>query len=108
MAKELPVLQPGRPSAGGSPPIFEKIGIIGLGLIGGSIAIAPRQLGPAPVVIADKNKDVLETAVRLHAGEVAADDLIVLAECDGVVRAAPVKQNIALPGRAHVSTPVTC
>jgi len=39
---------------------------------------------------------VLETAMRLHAIDVAADDLIVLAEADIVILAAPVKQNIAL------------
>lgn len=47
-------------------------------------------------MIAVDNKDVLETAMRLHAIDVAADDLIVLAECDLVVLAAPVKQNIAV------------
>jgi prephenate dehydrogenase len=47
-------------------------------------------------VIAVDNKDVLETAMRLHAVDVAADDLVILAEADIVVLAAPVKQNIAL------------
>jgi prephenate dehydrogenase len=47
-------------------------------------------------VIAVDHKDVLETAMRLHAIDVAAEDLIVLAEADLVVLAAPVKQNIAL------------
>ena len=93
---QLPVLQPGRPAPGGQPPIFEKIGIVGLGLIGGSIALAARQLWPTALVIAVDNKDVLETAMRLHAIDVAADDLIVLAEADLVVLAAPARQNIAL------------
>jgi prephenate dehydrogenase len=95
MAKELPVIQPGqRPAA--QKPIFEKIGIVGLGLIGGSIALKARELWPTSLVIAVDNKDVLETAMRLHAIDVAADDLIVLAEADIVVLAAPVRQNIAL------------
>ena len=80
----------------GQPPIFEKIGIVGLGLIGGSIALAARELWPSSLVIAVDNKDVLETAMRLHAIDVAADDLIVLAEADLVVLAAPARQNIAL------------
>jgi prephenate dehydrogenase len=80
----------------GAPPIFEKIGIVGLGLIGGSIALRSRELWPKALVIAVDHKDVLETAMRLHAIDVAADDLIVLAEADLVVLAAPVKQNIAL------------
>src|SRR5256885_856830 len=95
MAKELPVIQPGQKPAG-QRPIFEKIGIVGLGLIGGSIAQAARQLWPTSLVIAVDNKDVLETAMRMHAIDVAADDLIVLAEADIVILAAPVKQNIAL------------
>jgi prephenate dehydrogenase len=92
---ELPVIQPGR-AVEGQPPIFEKIGIVGLGLIGGSIALAARQIWPTGLVIAVDNKDVLETAMRLHAIDVAADDLIVLAEADLVVLAAPVRQNLAI------------
>jgi prephenate dehydrogenase len=94
---QLPVIQPGRPFAGtGAPPIFDKIGIVGLGLIGGSIALASRQLWPKALVIGVDNKDVLETAMRLHAIDVAADDLIVLAEADVVILAAPVRTNVAL------------
>jgi prephenate dehydrogenase len=93
--QNLPVIQPGR-RLEGQPPIFEKIGIIGLGLIGGSIALAARELWPTSLVIAVDNKDVLETAMRLHAIDVAADDPIVLAEADLVVLAAPARQNIAL------------
>src|SRR3954471_18338122 len=95
MPKELPVIQPGRRPATRTP-IFEKVGIVGLGLIGGSIALKARELWPTALVIAGDHKDVLETAMRLHAIDVAADDLIVLAEADIVVLAAPVKQNIAL------------
>jgi prephenate dehydrogenase len=91
----LPVIQPGH-RTDGPPLVFEKIGIVGLGLIGGSIALKAREQWPKSLVIAVDNKDVLETAMRLHAIDVAADDLIVLAEADLVVLAAPVKQNIAL------------
>src|SRR5437660_10132970 len=91
----LPVIQPGR-AAEGRPPIFEKIGIVGLGLIGGPIALAARQLWPTALVIGVDHKDVLETAMRLHAIDVAADDLIVLAPADAVILAAPVKTTIAL------------
>src|SRR4029079_18796522 len=109
VAKELPVLQ--TPRRAGSPPIFEKVGIVGLGLIGGSIALAARERWPTSLVIAVDNKDVLETAMRLHAIDVAADDLIVLAEADVVILAAPVKQNIAiledLEDNVHVPAIVT-
>src|SRR5882724_11021968 len=87
---QLPVIQPGRPLPGtGAPPIFDKIGIVGLGLIGGSIALAARQLWPKALVIGVDNKDVLESAMRLHA-------IDVLADADIVILAAPVKTNIAL------------
>ena len=93
---DLPVIQHGAIARTAEPPIFQKIGIVGLGLIGGSIALAARQLWPSSLVIAVDNKDVLETAMRLHAIDVAAEDLIVLAEADLVILAAPVRQNLAL------------
>src|SRR5947207_5431992 len=95
MSTQLPVIQPGRPREG-QRPLFEKIGIVGLGLIGGSLARKARELWPGALVIGVDNKDVLETAMRLHAIDVAAEDLIVLAEADLVILAAPVKQNIAI------------
>ena len=93
----LPVVQPGRPfPASTAPPIFDKIGIVGLGLIGGSIALAARQLWPKALVIGVDNKDVLETAMRLHAigrrdkvapvaraaVAVGADGLLIEVHCD--------------------------
>jgi prephenate dehydrogenase len=92
---DLPVIQPGRRTTG-DPPVFRHIGIVGLGLIGGSIALAARDLWPSSLVIGVDNKDVLETAMRLHAIDVAADDPVVLAEADLVVLAAPVRQNLEL------------
>src|SRR5262249_60075533 len=73
---ELPVIHPGGLKKSAQPPVFEKIGIVGLGLIGGSIALAARQLWPTSLVIGVDDKDVLETAMRLHAIDVAADGLI--------------------------------
>src|SRR5579862_6686483 len=106
---DLPVIQPGKPgrSAVAQEPIFSKIGIIGLGLIGGSIALRARELWPTSLVIAVDNKDVLETAMRLQAIDVAAEDLIVLAEADLVVLAAPVNASIDLLAELdeHVRTP---
>jgi prephenate dehydrogenase len=94
--RELPIVHPSRRES--SSPVFDKIGIVGLGLIGGSIALAARQAWPSALVIGVDNKDVLETAMRLHAIDVAADDLVMLAEADVVILAAPVRQNIALLG----------
>jgi prephenate dehydrogenase len=89
----LPVIQP---RDAGAPPIFEKIAILGLGLIGGSIALAARQIWPSGLVIAVDNKDVLEQAMVRHAIDVAADEPYVIGEADLVVLAAPVRQNVEL------------
>src|SRR5688572_27901835 len=80
----------------GQPPIFHRVGIVGLGLIGGSIALAARQIWPAALVIGVDRKDVLERAMVLHAIDVAADDPVVLAEVDLVILAAPIQQNLEL------------
>jgi prephenate dehydrogenase len=86
------MLQTGRQP--GQPPIFPRVGIVGLGLIGGSIALAARQIWPDGLVIGVDRKDVLERAMVLHAIDVAADDLVVLAEADLVILAAPIQQNL--------------
>lgn len=91
---ELPLIQPRRADA--TPPVFPTIGIVGLGLIGGSIALAARELWPSTLVVGVDRADVLETAMRLHAIDVGASDLTVLAGADVVILAAPVKQNLAL------------
>ncbi len=88
------MLQPGRNP--GQPPIFQRVGIVGLGLIGGSIALAARQIWPAGLVIGVDRKDVLERAMVLHAIDVAADDPVVLAEADLVILAAPIQQNLEI------------
>jgi prephenate dehydrogenase len=96
---DLPVIQPGElKRRAAQTPVFQKVGIVGLGLIGGSIALAAREIWPTSLVIGVDNKDVLETAMRLHAIDVAADDPVVLAEADLVILAAPVRQNIELLG----------
>jgi prephenate dehydrogenase len=80
----------------GQPPIFQRVGIVGLGLIGGSIALAARQAWPASLVIGVDRKDVLERAMLLHAIDVAADDTVVLAEADLVILSAPIQQNLEI------------
>src|SRR5438552_5448961 len=97
MPKDLPVIQP-RDARQGQPAVFDRVGIVGLGLIGGSIALRARELWPSALVIAVDNKDVLEIAMRLHAVDVAADDPVVLAEADLVVLSAPVNASIDLLG----------
>jgi prephenate dehydrogenase len=94
--KQLPMLRPEK--SPGQPPIFQRVGIVGLGLIGGSIALAARQIWPGSLVIGVDRKDVLERAMILHAIDVAADDAVVLAEADLVILAAPIQQNLEILG----------
>jgi prephenate dehydrogenase len=82
----------------GQPPIFHRIGIVGLGLIGGSIALAAREIWPGALVIGVDRKDVLERAMVRHAIDVAADDAVVLAEADLVILAAPIQKNLEILG----------
>lgn len=102
----MPSATPGLPMAN-QPPVFATIGIVGLGLIGGSIALAARQLWPTSLVIGVDRADVLEAAMRQHAVDVAAEDPVVLADAEVVILAAPVLQNIALLGElaGHVRGP---
>lgn len=93
--RQLPVIQ----SGAGAPPVFARVAIVGLGLIGGSVALAARALWPTGLVIAVDRKDVLEQAMLRHAVDVAADDLVVAAEADLVVLAAPARQNLELLSR---------
>ena len=96
MSKSLPVVQAGTP---GRAPVFDKIGIVGLGLVGGSLALAAREVWPSALVIGVDDKDVLERAMVQHAIDVAADDLVVVSEADLIVLAAPVEENISLLSR---------
>lgn len=89
----------------GQPPIFQKIAIVGLGLIGGSISLAAKQTWPAGLVIAVDRKDVLEQAMVRHAIDVAADELYVISEAELVILAAPVLQNVELIARIEDAIP---
>ncbi len=91
----VPVIRRGQPAAG-SPPVFERVGIVGLGLIGGSIALAARQIWASGLVIGVDSNEVLERAVALHAIDVASSDLTIVSEADLVILAAPADENVRL------------
>jgi prephenate dehydrogenase len=92
-------------------PLFERVGVVGLGLIGGSIALAARRAWPGGLVIGVDRNDVLEEAMVRHAMDVAADDLGMLREAELIILAAPVDENLRLldqlsnvvPGQAIVT-----
>src|SRR3954470_820123 len=79
--------------------MFHRIAIVGFGLIGGSIALAVRAKWPKALIIAVDRKDVIETAMRMHAADVGGDDLVMAADAELIVLAAPVRTNIEIVGR---------
>jgi prephenate dehydrogenase len=81
-------------SSSAEPPPFERIAIVGFGLIGASLAMAIRRRWQGGLILAVDRKHVLEAAMREHAADVGADDLGMVAEADLVVLAAPVRQNL--------------
>jgi cyclohexadieny/prephenate dehydrogenase len=72
-------------------PVFERIAIVGIGLIGASIARAAAAYGAAGVVVLhDADPDVRRRARELALGEVFDDAPAAVADADLVVLAVPV------------------
>ena len=86
-------------------PPFPRIAVVGLGLIGGSIAFAARRAWPSVHVVAIDREPVLKEAIARRAIDGAARDFTELRDVDLVVLAAPVRQNVSLLRRVaeHVS-----
>ena len=82
-------------------PVFDQLAIIGVGLIGSSIARAARKRNAARrIVIADASVAALERAKALELGDLVTDDAARAAQgADCVILCAPVGANEAI-GRA--------
>ena len=78
------------------PAPFRRVAIAGVGLIGGSIALAIRRHWRSVRVIAIDRAPVLDSVMRAGAADVGGDTLDVARDADLVVLAAPVMENIAL------------
>ena len=87
----LPVI--GGARVPGVPPGFQRIAIIGIGAVGGSLAMAARQAWPQALVIGVDTPGVIEAAMRLHAIDVGSDDLMIAGEADLVVLAGGPEEN---------------
>ena len=80
--------------------IFGRIGIVGVGLIGGSLAFAVRRVVSRRGGDRIDRDDVTLVARQLGAPiTVGSSDLAALAEADLIVLAAPITQNIAVLAR---------
>ena len=73
---------------------FKTISIVGLGLIGGSIALAVRERWPAVRIAGVDRKGVLAHALGSGAIDRAADSAADVADAELIILAAPVRQNL--------------
>ena len=92
-----------------TPPVGH-IGIAGLGLIGGSVALGVRAAWPAVRLTGVDRPEVLERATALGAIDAGADSVAAFRACDLVVLAAPIPGILTLideAARAGIDAVVT-
>jgi prephenate dehydrogenase len=77
-------------------PPFLRIAIVGVGLIGGSIALAVRDRWPTTRIVGLDRPAVLAHALGSGAIERAAAQMADIGEVDLIILAAPVRQNVEL------------
>jgi prephenate dehydrogenase len=78
-----------------SEPPFSRIAIVGVGLIGGSIALAVKRRWPAADIVGIDRPPVLETARQIRVIDRGSDGLEGVDGAQLVILAAPVLQNAA-------------
>ncbi|MET0546757.1 MAG: prephenate/arogenate dehydrogenase family protein [Caulobacterales bacterium] len=79
-------------SADAQSPVFDSMGVVGIGLIGASIALAARANSAAKhIVLFDASEDVRRRAAELGLGDVVTDPAQIAA-CDAVFLCVPVGQ----------------
>jgi prephenate dehydrogenase len=76
--------------------MFDRVAVVGFGLIGGSVALALRRAWPACRIVAIDRVAVVEAAMQQCAADAGGDDLGQAEGADLVVLAAPVRQNISV------------
>ena len=66
-------------------PVFERVGIVGLGPAGRALGLAIRRTWPSALVVGVDANDALERAMREHAIDVGGADLMMLNGVDLIV-----------------------
>jgi prephenate dehydrogenase len=79
-----------------SRPAFSSVAIVGVGLMGGSLALALRRAWPGVAVFGVDRQAVVERAQEQGAIHYGAEDLWLVAGADLIVLAAPAATNIEL------------
>jgi prephenate dehydrogenase len=86
-------------------PPFHRIAIVGLGLIGGSIALAVRERWSSTLITAVDRPPVLAHASSSGAIDRAANTVADIGPVDLIILAAPVRQNLDLLTQVMSSRP---
>jgi prephenate dehydrogenase len=84
---------------------FERVAIVGFGLIGASIALAVRARWPSVRLVAIDRQPVIDTAMRMHAAEGGGEHLALAGEADLIVLAAPVRANVHILSQLQAEVP---
>src|SRR5215475_1050904 len=79
-----------------SEPPFDSIAVVGLGLIGGSIALGVRERWPSSRVFGVDAESVMAHAIGSGAIERGFESIQALPQTSLIILAAPVRQNIDL------------
>jgi prephenate dehydrogenase len=80
-----------------SQPLFKKTAILGVGLIGGSLAAAMKAQQLCPHIVGiGRSQDTLSQALALGLVDAVSTDISAVEGCDLVVLCAPVAQTLAL------------
>ncbi|MGE0450142.1 MAG: prephenate dehydrogenase [Vicinamibacterales bacterium] len=88
-------------------PPFHRVGIVGLGLIGGSIALAVRAAWPDVTLVGVDRPEALAKADARGLLDRAGPGVDVLAGVDLVVLCAPVRQNLSILAQVEAAVPPT-
>ena len=88
-------------------PPFRTIAIIGLGLIGGSIALAVRERWPSVRIVGIDRHPVVAHALGGGAIDRGGGDTSAIGETELVILAAPVRENVALLANVSQRLPAT-
>jgi prephenate dehydrogenase len=86
----------------GTQPPFDRVGIVGLGLIGGSIALRIRAVWPTTTVVGLDRPDAIAEAERRDAIQLGASTLDDLRGCGLVVLAIPMPAMLDIVPRLTV------
>jgi prephenate dehydrogenase len=86
-------------------PIFDRVAVVGCGVIGGSLGLAIKRCWPATHILAIDRPEIVQIALEIRAADEGAESLSSAAGASLVVLAAPVRANLALLEQLPAAVP---